>query len=397
MEPSQFEWTQAADPRSDSLLLRKLAMSYPKLWTTIAVNPGTDQALLQWLYSTGDPEVRKVFAEGRAGGQLPQTGHIPPNSMETGKQRKSGGASRLVVRMTAAVVSFLVVGVGIFLVQTLWKKVPPPYVREIPRSNVVMPELDLDTRVSDGIAIDTDGRIWGMEDTDEDDDKVAIVLRKTSGAEGIRFVKAKSRFAIDENGKLWMLRVDGDDWRMEKVKSKYDNFEAKEFRDIDIKWAIDTDNRLWTYERTEAGIGEMEPVASGSTEFAYFVDYFEIIDTTGAKWKDYGRGKTPIRVEIPEGSQVEWQREFGANLLDGKPLFVPDCPEGDTCVAQPARTKPDVEFERLEGSIGFSKDGKTYLLESAKYADEDEVKLKRKKSLHLKVVPTLSKSSLKHV
>ncbi len=77
MKADQNEWMQAADPRSSDAQLRYLATIHPELRGTVAANPSARPELLQWLRSTGDPEVLRVLNSHGVGARTPMGGYQP--------------------------------------------------------------------------------------------------------------------------------------------------------------------------------------------------------------------------------------------------------------------------------------------------------------------------------
>jgi hypothetical protein len=58
-----FTAQQAADPATDPVLLNRIAAEAPELRPSLAANPATYPALLQWLADLHDPAVDAALAK----------------------------------------------------------------------------------------------------------------------------------------------------------------------------------------------------------------------------------------------------------------------------------------------------------------------------------------------
>ncbi|MDO4665593.1 MAG: hypothetical protein Q4A71_05255 [Actinomycetaceae bacterium] len=77
MYPSEQDRLDAADPNVDLVRLQELAGNFPELRPTIATNPATYDALLQWLRDLGDPEINAALQKRTHVDQAAGTTVIP--------------------------------------------------------------------------------------------------------------------------------------------------------------------------------------------------------------------------------------------------------------------------------------------------------------------------------
>ena len=343
---------QAQNPQSSAETLRFLTEAYPELRATVAANPGAYPELLQWLYSTGDPEVQRVIAQRQMRNQQTTNGYYmaPPKPHKSKKK-----------------IGFLVGGIGaavIAVVALVVTGVLPLAPRE---ETFLGSPLTFDNRTDGNFSISDEGEVWAtMSHFDSKKKKHFETLEKVKGGGGVKFVKVSMQNFIDENGKLWTITL-GPHSRFQLLRIEPDEpgFNDVKFRDILGAYAVDTEGRLWVWHSgTDGVLLELSEEAKGVE-----VDYLAgrgFVDMDGSHWMIRENSAETQRVEAPEGQAIVWDRFGLADSIDGKPIAYCD---KAVCRATAKDITPDVAVERLEGSYAFGRDGCIYFRELGAYAD----------------------------